>query len=345
LRNPAAVVRLVGLNPARTTAEDSIDFLIGSPAAVSATEAARVQPVRPAAPAHDSFTRLLHRLEPDPDALWSEVRPLNRPTAGVRVIDDSTLDKPRARHIGLVPHHWSGNHHAVVRGINLITAVWSDGDRLYPCDDRVYHKGTDGGTKNDHFADLPAAAHARGFRPRAVLFDGWYASVENLKAVRGLGWTFVTRFKGNRRVRIDRGEATALEGQPVAAAGTVVRLPGYGEVRVFRVVAPNGDTTHGATNDLGMGEAARLTFVELSWSIEEYHRGLKPVTGVERCQVRSARGQRNHIGCAIRAFVRLEYHRFTTGASWFEAKLRIVRESVRAYLSNPRYRLPSQATA
>ena len=307
------------MNAPRAADDGYIQFLIGSPTAVSATEAARVQPARPLAPAHDSFTRLLHRLEPDADTLWVEVRPLIRPEAGVLVIDDSTLDKPRAKHIELVGHHWSGNHHAVVRGINLLTAVWSDGDRLYPCDYRVYHKPGDGKTKNDHFADLLSAAHARGFRPRAVLFDGWYASVENLKRVRDFGWTFVTRFKGNRKVRIDHGEAAAVAGQPVAAAGTVVWLPGYGEVRVFRVVASNGDTTHWATNDLGLGESARLVFAELSRSVEEYHRGLKQFTGVERCQVRAERGQRNHIGCAIRAFVRLEYHRFTTGTSWFAA--------------------------
>ena len=333
------------MNPARTTDEGYIDFLIGSPTAVSATEAARVQPVRPHAPAHDSFTRLLHRLEPDAETRWAEVRPLIRPASGVLVVDDSTLDKPRAKHIALVGHHWSGNHHAVVRGINLITAVWSDGDRLYPCDYRVYHKESDGRTENDHFADLLAAAHARGFRPRAVLFDGWYASVENLKRVRDFGWTFVTRFKANRKVRIDHGDVTALERQPIPAAGAVVWLPGYGEVRVFRVVAPDGDTTHWATNDLGMGEPTRLMFGELSWGIEEYHRGLKQFTGVERCQVRTARGQRNHIGCAIRAFVRLEYHRFTTGVSWFAAKYGIVRDAVRAYLADPLYRLPAGATA
>jgi len=333
------------MNPPRTTADDYIDFLIGSPAVVSATEAARVRPARPLAPAHDSFTRLLQRLEPDSDTLWAEVRPLIDPAGGVLVIDDSTLDKPRAEHIGLIGHHWSGNHHAVVRGINLITALWSDGDRLYPRDYRLYHKGTDGKTKNDHFADLLTAARARGFRPRAVLFDGWCASVENLKHVRGFGWTFVTRLKGNRKVRVARGEALALGSQPIMAAGTVVWLPGYGEVKVFRVVAPDGDTTHWATNDPGMEEPSRLMFGELSWPMEEYHRGLKQFTGVERCQVRAERGQRNHIGCAIRAFVRLEYHRFTTGISWFEAKWSIVREAARSYLSNSRYRLPAGATA
>lgn len=333
------------MNPVRATDEAYIDFLIGSPRVVSATEAARVQPARPHAPAHDAFTRLLHRLEPDPATLWAEVRPLLDPAAGVLVVDDSTLDKPRAKHIALVAHHWSGNHHAVVRGINLITALWSDGDRVYPTDYRVYHKAGDGKTKNDHFADLLAAAHARGFRPTAVLFDGWYASVENLKRVRQFGWVFVTRLKGNRLVRLDHGPATAVADQPIAAGGAVVWLPGYGEVRVFRVVAPDGDTTHWATNHLGMDEPTRLMFGELSWGIEEYHRGLKQFTGVERCQVRAERGQRNHIGCALRAFVRLEYHRFTTGESWFAAKWGIIREAVRRYLTNPWLKLPARATA
>ena len=81
----------------------------------------------------------------------------------------------------------------------------------------MYHKASDGKTKNDHFADLLAAAHARGFRPRAVLFDGWYASVDNLKRVRTFGWVFVTRLKGNRKVRIDHGRR-AVADQPIGTS-------------------------------------------------------------------------------------------------------------------------------
>ena len=75
---------------------------------------------------------------------------------------------------------------------------------------------------------------------------------------------------------------------------------------------------------------------EQSWSVETYHRGLKQHTGVEKCQARLGRSQLNHIGLAIRAFVRLEWHRWTTGVSWFEAKLSIVRAAVRHYLRDPR---------
>lgn len=333
------------MNAARVNAEDYTQFLIGTPTVVTATEAARVQPHGPDGPCHDAYTRLLHRLEPDPTTLWQEVAPLVHFHDGVLVLDDTTLDKPRAKHMELVAHHWSGNHRAVVKGINLITLLWSDGDRFYPTDYRVYHKSHDGLTKNDHFGAMLQTAYERGFTPRLVLFDSWYASVDNLKKVRGYGWRFLTRLKSNRKVRLNRGVATAVSELPIAAEGTEVWLPEFGLVKVFRIVAPNGDTTHWMTNHLTMPPEERLEGAELAWTIEEYHRGIKQFTGIDGCQVRSARGQRNHILCALRAFVRLEYHRFTTGISWFEAKFSIIHRAVREYLANPLFNLPTGATA
>ncbi len=333
-----------GMNAPRVSDEDYIQFLIATPSACSAVEAARVQPHDPAAPAHDAFTRLLTRLEPDPAALWAEVSPL-LPADGVLVVDDTTLDKPYARRMDLVTPHWSGKHKAVVRGINLVTAVWYDGGRLLPVDYRVYHPEADNKTKNDHFADMLAAARARGLRPRCVLFDGWYASLDNLKLVRGAGWTFLTRLKGNRLVRVDRGDALPVSRQDIAAGGTTVWLPGYGELKVFRVTAPDGGADHWATNDPGMTALGRHGLAQEAWAVKVYHRGLKQHTEVEGCQARLARAQLNHIGLAVRAFVRLEWHRWTTGRTWFEAKHQIIRAAVRRYLKDPRITLPPPATA
>ena len=72
-----------------------------------------------------------------------------------------------------------------------------------------------------------------------------------------------------------------------------------------------------------MDELVRLKYTEWSWAIEEYHRGIKQFVGIERAQVQSARTQRNHIGLALRAFLRMEHYCYHTGASWFEAKLSI----------------------
>jgi Transposase DDE domain len=331
------------MNPSRCTDRDYIDFLLASPKAVSAWEAARVQPDRPARPAHDAFTRLLHRLEPDPETLWAEVAPLIVKGDGVLVVDDSTLDKPYAGTIELVCQHWSGKHRAVVRGINLISLVWTDGDRLYPVDYRVYDRPGDGRTKNDHARDLLSVAASRGFSPRCVLFDSWYTGLDNRKHVRALGWVFLAPLKAHRLVNQGRATNRPLGQWPIEPAGTVVHLQGFGPVKVFRMVATNGDTEYWATNDLAMTEPQRLMYAERAWAIEEYHRGLKQHGGAEKAQVRAARAQRNHIGGAIRALVRLECHRFTTGISWFQAKLGIVRDAVRAYLAQPRYLLPSTA--
>jgi len=333
------------MNAPRCTPEDYIQFILATPKACSALEAARVQPEVPDKPAHDAFTRLLHRIEPDPVTLWGEVRPLVDRSSGVLVIDDTTLDKPHARHITLVTRHWSGKHYRVVDGINLITLVWTDGDRLYPTDYRLYHKSADGKTKNDHFRDMLAQAHERGFKPRCVLFDSWYAGLDNLKQIRSYGWVFLGRLQGNRLVRLDYGEPTAVEALPIAESGTVVWLPGFGLVKVFRTVARDGDAQYWLTNDTGLSEVGPVVFAELAYSVEEYHRGLKQFAGVERCQSRATYAQRNHIGWSIRALVRLEWHRFTTGISWFEAKMRIIRDAIRAYIAKPTLTLPRPTTA
>lgn len=334
------------MNPPRATDRDYIDFLIGTPREASACEAARVQPAHPHAPAHDAFSRLLARLEPDPEALWHEVRPHVRRADSILVVDDTALDKPYAHKMGLVGPFWPGKHQRVLRGINLVTLAWTDGDAVYPTDYRLVDPAeTPKRTKNEHFREMLGTAEARGFAPRYVCFDSWYSSKENLKAVRGHGWHFLTQVRSNRRVDPDKTGNRSIADCAIAATGTVVHLEGFGFVRAFRLVAPNGDTEHWITNDLGMGERTRQTYAERAWAIEEYHRGLKQCTEVERCPARLARSQRNHIGLALRAFVRFEWHRFRSGVSWFEAKWDIVRDAVRAYLANPRYNLPDAATA
>ena len=221
------------MNEPKVTDIDIINFIIGTPKVILGTEAERCQPAQPKPPAHDAFTKLLHRLAPDPKTLYAEVQPLINHKQGVLVIDDSTLDQPHSKEIEMVTHHWSGNHHKVVKGINLITLLWTDGDRFYPTDYRLYHKTSDGLTKNDHFAAMLKEAKQRGFEPETVLFDGWYSSLDNLKTVTSFGWTFVTRFKSYRKVRVGDGPKLALSKQTISADETIVDLPGFG--RVFSV--------------------------------------------------------------------------------------------------------------
>ena len=323
------------MNAPKCNEYDYIDFLIATPRVYTCTEAARVQPDDDDAPSHDAINRLLLRVETDSEDLWQEARHQVSLNSGVLVLDDSTLDKQYAKKIELVSRHWSGKHRKVVCGINLITLLWTDGDRYIPCDYRFFDKPTDGSTKNDHFRKMLETAKERGFSPACVLFDSWYSSLDNLKTIRNLGWFWLTQLKANRLVDPDRRGNRAISEVEISEAGSVMHLKGYGFIKVFKLVAKDGDIEYWATNKVEMVELERVKFADMAWAIETYHRGIKQFCGVERCQARRGRAQRNHIGLALRAFLRLEYHCFHKGISWFEAKTSIIREAVRAYLAKP----------
>ena len=325
------------MNPPKVTATDYIDFLIGTQRVYSCTEAERVNPDEEAGPAHDAYTRLLHRMFPTSERLWSESEKHVERNKGCLVIDDSTLDKLYSRRIELVTRHWSGKHRRVVQGINLITLLWTDGDRYIPVDYRLYDKAKDGLSKNDHFRAMLEQAMQQGFDPEAVIFDSWYASLSNLKQIRSYGWRWVTRLECNRHVNPDGQGNQRLDQVDLSEYGTRVHLKGYGFIQVFKIVTTDSDIEYWATNDSEMTDLQRLRFAELGWTIETYHRGIKQFCGIERCQARSATAQRNHIELALRAFLRLEYHCFINGISWFEAKTSIIRDAVRAYIANPIY--------
>jgi putative transposase len=328
------------MNPPKVSDEDYINFIIATPRDVTATEAERVQPESTNAPAHDAFTRLLARLEPDAATLWLEAQTQINLTGGMLILDDSTLEKPYSPFNALVYRHWSGKQKEVVEGINLMTLLWTDGVRCVPVDYRIFDKDRDGKTKNDHFAEMLLAAHERGFEPALVCFDSWYASIDNLKLVRSLGWHFLTRLKANRQIRVSGGKLQAVSEAGLAGGdGTICWLKGFGLVKVFRVRATDGTSEYWATSLREMTEEERKTEAKSAWRIEMYHRALKQQCLIERAQCRRQRPVINHIGLCIRAFVRLESHCYREQMSWIQAKTSIIRDAVRAYLSNPRYLL------
>ena len=100
-----------------------------------------------------------------------------------------------------------------------------------------------------------------------------------------------------------------------------------------------GASEYWATSLDRMSEAARETQSKSARRIEMYHRALKQQCLIERAQCRRLRPVSNHIGLCIRALVRIESHCYREKMSWIEAKTSIIREAVKAYLSNPRYLL------
>ena len=327
------------MNPPKCDEYDYINFLMASPRIFSCTEAEKVQPEQETSPAHDSVNRLLYRLSSDTEALWNEAVRFADVSGGVMVSDDSASDKPYAHKIQMVTHHRSGKHHGVVKGISPVTLLRTDGDARIPCDYRIYRKEADSKTGNEHFTDMLHRATERGACPGYVLSDSRYSGPENPRLIRKFGWHRLTGLRADRLINPDgRGNMT-LSAADISESGTIVHLKGYGFIRVFGIVAEDGSTEHWATGNPDTDELRRIRLSDFSRRIGEYHRGLKQFCGAERSQVGIAEAQRNHIGLAIRAFLRSEAAGLKTGLSRFEAEMRIIRDAIRAYLTNPIYAL------
>ncbi|HET8689534.1 MAG TPA: transposase [Methanosarcina sp.] len=329
----------MSINSSKCTDLDYINFLIAASTVFSCTEAARSYSSTTNAPSHDCFTRLIQKQPFDTEPLWTEVKKFVTLKEGYLIADDTVLDKPYSEKIGFVRHQWSGKHHRTVKGIGLITLVWTDGTVVLPIDFRIYNIEEDNKTKNDHFLDMLDKAEERGFKPKYVMFDTWYASIKNLKTIREKQWHFLTRLKSNRLVNPDNTKNIPLETVEIPHQGIKVHLKEYGFIKVFRLVPKEGDTQYWATDVLDMDESEREDLANKSWKIEEYHRGIKQFCGVEKCQARKKESQRAHIMFSLRAFLRLEVQRIRNGISWFESKMKIHRVAAKVYLSKPKYNL------
>ena len=85
--------------------------------------------------------------------LWDYVQKYIDVKSGYLIADDTILDKPRGPKIEGVGFHYSGKHKRSVRGLCLVSLVWTDGKYVFPVDFRVYNKN-DGVTKNEHLLSL-----------------------------------------------------------------------------------------------------------------------------------------------------------------------------------------------
>jgi hypothetical protein len=113
-----------------------------------------------------------------------------------------------------------------------------------------------------------------------------------------------------------------------------VWLKEYGNILVCKLVAKNGDITYLATSNLALTDYDDFTgHSSHRWKIEEFHRGIKQTTGIEKCYSIKSRSQQTHIFAAFVAFFKLERKRLAEGTSWYEQKISITRNSVNYYLN------------
>jgi putative transposase len=300
-------------------------FLTANGNRYSGVEMSKALNMSVCAPAHDSISRWLAQQTFEPSDLWQHVQSEVRLDSSL-IVDDSTLDKQWSPKNELVGFHWSGNAHKVIRGISLVNLLATKEDTCIPIDYRVYE--TDGTkNKNEHFIDMLNSAKERGFEPDYVMADSWYGSLDNIKHIEKFGWKFIIGLKENRLVNEIQGQYVAVSSLDWTQKKVrKVWLRGFGFVLVAQIVFKNGDIRYVCTNDLSLTDYAHLsTLAKKRWTIEEFHRGIKQTTGIEKCYSIKKQSQLTHIFASFVAFVKLEFERLKTGVSWYEQKAQAVR--------------------
>ncbi len=301
-------------------------FLIGNGNRYSSVEISKALNTKAHAPSHDTISRWLLEQSPEPSHLWEYVK-ATVALDSCLIVDDTVLSKRWSPKNELVGFHWSGSEHRVIRGIALVTLLATNKDDCIPVDYRVCEGVHESKNKNEHFIDMLSAAQERGFEPRYVLADSWYSSLENMKRLREMHWKFIVGIKENRLVNERQGEYVSVSSLDWTARQVrKVWLKGFGFVLVARIVFKNGDTRYIATNDLALADYTSLSeHSKKRWTIEEFHRGIKQTTGIEKCYSIKRQSQLTHILASFIAFVKLEFERLKTGLSWYEQKAQAVR--------------------
>ncbi len=261
------------------------------------------------------------------------------------IIDDSVQNKQYSRSIEMVKRQYSGAVGGLVRGISVVNLVHTNGQGDFcPVDFRIYAKTYDGKTKNDHFQEMLCRAMSdKQLKAKTVLFDSWYASWKNLKLVNCLGLTFYTPLKTNRLISLDNGDSwyhldEIKWTKQMLDEGIFVRLSKIPfTVKLFKLVATNGDIDWVVTNDL---DSAITTQVaqdanDVRWEVEQFHREFKQLTGSEKCQCRKQRSQRNHLSNCYHAWLTLKATARTCQQTVYQLKHNLLSNYLRAQLRRP----------
>ena len=250
----------------------------------------------PAVNSHDEVTRWLAKSKFDSTNLWAEVGSRVDLEKGYLVIDDTIIAKPHSdeRRSSLVGKYWSDG---AVKGINLVQMLWVKDQKVIPIDFHIVDK-TVAKTKNEIAREMLKRAHKRGFRKTTILFDSWYGANETLQLIGKLGYTYVTRFKKNRRINSHgiNVRAEVLSGKNVIK----ISVPSVGSAKVL-VTGPGIII---ATNKLSLSSKTLLRAYRARWKIEEFFRAVKQVYRLAGCQSRRAAAWRTHIYASILAFAR-----------------------------------------
>ena len=284
---------------------------------------------------HDQLNRHLRDDKLTPQLVWEQTKEqlVTSPNAYL-IFDDTVADKNYSRAIELVRRQYSGNTHLVIRGIGIVTLIYVNPelDRFWLIDYRIFAPDEDGKSKLDHAREMfDLVIHAKQLPFRCVLMDTWYATRQFMLHIERQGKFYYCPIQDNRQVyegavtpvNYQRADSLAWT-EEEKAHGKQVHVKDFPKghrLQLFRLVVSTDRTDYVVTNDMTQDSTDETQQVcAIRWKIERLHREVKQTTGLERCQCRTSRIQRNHIACAMLVWCRFKELAYATGRTVYQIK-------------------------
>lgn len=298
---------------------------------------------------HDAVNRFLRNEKLTPKLVWDNVKQqIVTSEQGYVVFDDTVIDKQHSFAIELVRRQWSGNAKGVIKGIGVVTCIYINPeiDQFWLIDYRLYDPQGDGKSKLVHVQEmLTSMVYSKQLPFRTVLMDSWYATKNMMLHIETLHKIYYCPLKSNRLVddtkakqvyrRVDSLDWDKTEQHQ----GKRVKLRGFPKdhkLQLFRVTVSTHRTDYVVTNDNAQLTTQAVREVcALRWKIEQLHREVKQLTGLEHCQCRKARIQRNHIACALLVWSRLNDLAHQTKKTLYQLKYGLLADYLTQQLKHP----------
>lgn len=207
---------------------------------------------------------------------------------GYIILDETDVDKSFAKHIKGLSWIFSHRKNKYIFGLHLVVMVWTNEKVTIPLAWKIYSK-QNGKTKIDLARELiEYCLFTLRIRPKAWLFDAFYASESLLKYLIKHKQLFYSQLP-KKRLLNHAPLFTWNKGRPYWQETGVIK----GGIRVQIV---KNRRKYYVTNNIGVARKEQLDTYKIRWKIEEIFRFVKQELGFERCHSTSLRGQNNHFG-------------------------------------------------
>jgi len=322
---------------------------------------------------HDSISRAIATIKLSPKVVREKALTLIVPSNnGYLAVDDTVMDKASSEEIEVASAQYSGQKHGITTGIGVVTLVYVNPElnKYWILDYRIYDKCADGKKKTDHALEMIEYWQAMGdLHPErlpftTVLIDAGYTCKKIMQYVVRKEKIFYGVMPRSRKVsypdpshEVDERtgkvkiiykhvgdldwDAKTDEGEHLRTFGATVcieDLPNDKPLRLFQFTAKRR-VEYIVTNDVRVETAEAAKKVGgFRWQIEQFHREVKQLTGVAKCQARKGRKQRNHICIAFIVWHQLNELAKQMKTTVYEVKHMPLRAYQKQLWRNPAYR-------